>query len=124
MTGPASDAAGRESAAAELSPPDHPLLLDLVARLRQRWWLMAPAVVVALIGAGVYLAVATPQYHVTAILMAESAGADTPPEFLAAQRRALLAPPVQSDDVGKFNPTVQADQAERTLTISIETDRP
>jgi uncharacterized protein involved in exopolysaccharide biosynthesis len=106
-----------------LSPDDAPSL-DLVTRLRQRWWLVVAVVVVALLIATAYLALATPAYRVTAILMAESADGKPVADFLAGQRRALLSPPAQTQDVAHFYPAIGVEPADRTLTINIETDRP
>src|SRR5688572_21212551 len=132
MTGPAPDAAGYQAAA--VVPPsneDDSTLIRLLTRLRNRWWIIAAALVVCLVTGGAYLAIATPEYDVTAILMAEQAGApvgaganNAAGEFLSAQRRALLSPPVQSEDVARYFPSAEVDQDEGTLTISVVTDRP
>jgi uncharacterized protein involved in exopolysaccharide biosynthesis len=127
MTGPVADAAGREPAVADLSPRESSSFIDIMTRLRERWWIIAAALVVSFAIAGAYLASATPRYDVTAVLMAEQGGTAagaSPAEFLAAQRRALLSPPVQSDDIAKLFPTADVDKEEATLTITIETNQP
>ncbi len=130
MTGPASDAAGRESAVAELSAPPPPAFLDFLAHLQSRWWIVAATFAVCLAGACVYLAAVTPSYNVTAILMAEqprgAADARGPSlgEFLNAQRQALLAPPVRTTEMVRFAPDIDTDAREGTITIRIQTDQP
>ena len=90
----------------------------------RRWWLIAGAILAALFVAFVYLTVATPRYDVTAVLMAEHAATANPADFLAAQRRAILMPPVQADDIAGFYPEVELDPTEATLTVTVETDKP
>jgi uncharacterized protein involved in exopolysaccharide biosynthesis len=125
MTGPAFEAAGRNSAASGISAPQTSPLENLAARLRARWWLIPLTTVLTLALAAIYLALATPQYSVTAVMMAEQANvaaSASPAEFLTAQRRALLSAPM--GELAGFFPTVVVNPSDSTLTISIETDRP
>src|SRR6185437_15270741 len=122
----AQDAAEHDSAGEELSLHGRDdAMRALVSRWRSRWWVIFICLAVCMIAAGIYLAVATPIYQVTSLVMVERnrpvSKTDLPPdEFLSAQKSLLLSLPGAKDQALD----VVTDKGEGTITITAESEHP
>ena len=121
----AQDAAETDSAGEALSLRDRGAIPSLVSRWRSRWWLILICLAICMIAAGIYLAITTPVYQVTSLVMVERsrpiAKTDLPPdEFLSAQKNLLLSLPGAKEQ----SLDVVTDKGEGTITITAESEHP